>query len=176
MHSTAKALGHPIHPMLVAFPVAFYAATAVAYGAHAAAGSELAFHVGVIANVAGVVSAVIAAIPGVIDWVTAVPSGHPAKRTGFEHMALNVASLALFAVAAAFEYRQWDEPAPSSGVGLALSVIGIGLTVGAGFLGWKLVQTHHVGVDVGSEKEQLDVAPRSRRADRPSIHATVETR
>ena len=29
MYSKAKLAGHPIHPMLVAFPIAFYTATVV---------------------------------------------------------------------------------------------------------------------------------------------------
>ena len=31
MYSKVKIAGHPIHPMLVAFPVAFYTATLVCY-------------------------------------------------------------------------------------------------------------------------------------------------
>ena len=150
----------------------FYAATAISYGAYATTADALWFHVGVVANIAGVASAVLAAIPGFIDWAFAVPSGHPAKTTGLEHLLLHIAALSLFAVDAVLQGRQWSDPSPASGAGLALAVVGLGLTVGAGFLGWKMVQTHHVGVAMTPEQERLDTAPRSTRADRPSIHAT----
>src|SRR6185436_4006263 len=77
MYSKAKVLGHPVHPMLVSFPIAFYTATLIAYGVYAATDNRFWFQLGVVANFAGVVTALAAAIPGFIDWAFGIPAGHP---------------------------------------------------------------------------------------------------
>jgi uncharacterized membrane protein len=173
MYSKAKFLGHPIHPMLVGFPVAFYTATLAAYVAYAATGNLFWFQVGVVANIAGVALAAAAAIPGFIDWAFGIPSGHPAKTTGLEHMLLNVGALASFGIAAFIQYRQWNELAPTYSTAIALAAIGMGLMLAAGFLGWKMVQHHHVGVDLSAEQARLDGAPAARpaRPNHPAGHS-----
>jgi uncharacterized membrane protein len=172
MYSKAKIFGHPIHPMLVGFPVAFYTSTVAAYVAYAATGELFWFHLGVVANIAGVVAAAAAAVPGFIDWAVGVPTGHPAKTTGLEHMLLNVGALILFAVDACIQYRQWDEAAPLFTAAIALAAIGIGVTIAAGFLGWKMVQTHHVGVHLSAAQAHLDGLEPSPRGGRPVTHGT----
>src|SRR3954471_9767519 len=97
MYSKWKIAGHPIHPMLIAFPVAFYVATLVAHAVYAGNGDVFWFRVGHVANWAGVVTALVAAVPGFVDW-TGIPSRAPAKRTGLMHMVLNVVALVVFAL------------------------------------------------------------------------------
>ncbi|HEY4122214.1 MAG TPA: DUF2231 domain-containing protein [Byssovorax sp.] len=114
----------------------------------------------------------IAAYAGFIDWAVGVPTGHPAKTTGLEHMLLNVGALVLFAVDACIQYRQWDEAAPLFTAAIALAAIGIGVTIAAGFLGWKMVQTHHVGVHLSAAQAHLDGLEPSPRGGRPVTHGT----
>lgn len=71
-------------------------------------------------------------------------------------MLLNVGALGLFTANAILQIQQWDNPLPSYDVALGLAVGGLALTIGAGFLGWKLVGTHHVGVDLSREQERLE--------------------
>jgi uncharacterized membrane protein len=169
MYSKAKILGHPIHPMLVGFPVAFYTATLLTYVTYAVTGNPFWFQVGVVANIAGVVSAAAAAIPGFIDWAFGIPNQHPAKTTGLEHMLLNAGALVFFGVNAYLQYGQWNEPNPAYRAAIALAAVGMGFVLAAGFLGWKLVQSYHVGVDMTGEEERSfkEVSSRA-RADRPS--------
>lgn len=168
MYSKAKILGHPIHPMLVGFPVAFYTGTLVAFIVYAATTNVFWFHLAGVANWAGVVMAAVAAVPGLIDWATGIPRTSPAKKTGLIHMALNVASLLLFLISAITTSNQWDEVLPSAGGQTVLSAVGVLSTLFAGFLGWSMVQDHHVGVQLSSEQERLEpVVSPSRRADRP---------
>lgn len=155
MHSKAKILGHPIHPMLVAFPVAFYTGTLVAFIVYAASHDFFWCRVATVANWAGVIMAGMAAAPGLVDWLT-IPRAHAAKRTGLIHMGLNVASLAVFLVNAIAYSENWNGPAPDAGMGIVLSAIGVLLTLPAGFLGWSLVQDHHVGVALSPEQERLE--------------------
>ena len=166
MFSKAKIAGHPIHPMLVGFPIAFYTATSAAYIFYAVASPDpYWFRVAYVANVAGVATALVAAVPGFIDWAFGVPTGSPAKITGFFHMLLNVLALSLFSASAWTNYSQYRLDNPNARWGVALSLLGVGLTMVAGFLGWKMVGTHHVGVDLTPDQERID--PTFRKDTRP---------
>ncbi len=168
MYSKAKILGHPIHPMLVGFPVAFYTGTLIAFIVYAATMNVFWFHLAGIVNWAGVLMAAVAAVPGLIDWGTGIPRTSAAKKTGLVHMMLNVVSLLLFLISAVVTWNHWDDALPSAGNQLVLSALGVLLTLPAGFLGWSLVQDHHVGVQLTSEQQRLEpVLPPSRAADRP---------
>ena len=172
MYSKVKILGHPIHPMLVAFPITFYATTLIGYIVYGATGLPFWFQVGWIANVAGVVMAVVAALPGFIDWAIGIPSGSKAKSVGLTHMLLNVGALAIFAINAVLQYPQWKSVNPDSTLATLLSAIGVGFTLGAGFFGWTLVQTHHVGVDLTREQERAEPYVPTPRVDRPRTAAS----
>lgn len=147
MYSRVKLFGHPIHPMLIAYPVAFYTAALICYIAYNSNDNPFWFKVAVMANVAGVIMAAVAAIPGFIDWL-AIPEDSRAKKTGLFHLVCNVIALACYAIVAFTEYKKWDDPSPSLGLAIPLTALGFLLTLAAGFLGWTLVQTHHVGVDM----------------------------
>jgi uncharacterized membrane protein len=173
MRTKMRIGSHPLHPMLNAFPVAFYTATVVALIAYAAGAGSFWFQVGFVANVAGVIMALAAAIPGFVDWAVAVPSDSPAKTTGLWHMAANVIALVCFAVAAFMNRSEWADPLPVLHSGaLALTIIGLGFTLIAGWLGWKMVQDHHVGVDLSVDQERYEpkVTPAPARHGGPLPH------
>ena len=56
---------------------------------------------------------------------------------------------------------------PQAGLAAALDLIGVALTVAGGFLGWKLVQKQHVGVDLTPEQQRFEPrpVPRSERSE-----------
>jgi uncharacterized membrane protein len=167
MYSKIKLFGHPIHPMLVAYPIAFYTATFVTYLVYLIGGDVFWFRVGVAANIAGVVMAAVAAVPGFLDWATGIPADSPAKATGLRHMALNVVALLLFLIAAILTAGQATAATPDAGVPLVLALLGVLCTVGAGFFGWTLIQTHHVGVEPNPAGQSSPVAPATRPAASP---------
>jgi len=156
MYSKAKLFGHPIHPMLVAFPVAFYTGTFVAFVNYAATHDPFWFRLATVANWAGVLMAVVAAVPGLIDWATGIPRQSPAKSVGLVHMSLNVLALVVFFINAMIYSNRWNEPLPAAGTGIVFGAIGVLLTMAAGFLGWSLVQDHHVGVQLSTEQQMLE--------------------
>lgn len=163
MYSRVKIFGHPIHPMLVAFPVAFYTAAMVCYLVYNGNGNPFWFKVALAANIAGVVMAVLAALPGFIDWLN-IPQQTKAKSTGATHMVFNVVALLLFALNAYMLYGEWNNVQPVLRSALPLTIAGFVCTLVAGFLGWTLVQTYHVGV---SDLETTTRAERERgEADR----------
>jgi uncharacterized membrane protein len=145
MYTKARIARHPIHPMLVGFPIALYAVTVVALLAHVGTGDPFWYRVALYANVAGVVMAAVAAVPGLIDLVN-LPSYSRARSTGLRHAGFNVLALVLFVGSGSVMYGHWRGGVLANEVPLVLSLLGLGSTVAAGWLGWTLVQTHHVGV------------------------------
>jgi hypothetical protein len=63
-------------------------------------------------------------------------------------MLCNVAALACYGINWYLQCNKWDEPQPALGAAIPLTGLGFALTLAAGFLGWTLVQKHHVGVDI----------------------------
>src|ERR687893_1960521 len=96
MESRAKLLGHPIHQMLIVFPLGLLAMAVVfdllAIGLGNGYWSEIAYWM----IAAGVVTGLVAAPFGTIDWF-GIPSGTRAKRIGALHGVGNVVVVLLFA-------------------------------------------------------------------------------
>jgi uncharacterized membrane protein len=145
MYTRARIARHPIHPMLVAFPIALYTATFISLLVHVATGDLFWYRVALYANVAGVVMAAVAAVPGLVDLVD-LPEHSAARATGARHAAFNVLALFLFTASGAVMYGHWRSGVLANEAPLVLSLLGLASTVTAGWLGWTLVQTHHVGV------------------------------
>ena len=152
MYSKARAAGHPIHPMLVAFPIALFTSTVAALLAFVSTRDPFYFRGAMVASAAGVVTALLAAIPGAID-LFALPRESRARALGLRHAGYALFTVAIFAVAAALLIHGWVTRTMVEGVWnldpslpLAVSVIGLVAVVIVGSLGWTLVQTHHVGI------------------------------
>ncbi|HZU57012.1 MAG TPA: DUF2231 domain-containing protein [Actinocrinis sp.] len=148
MYSKVKIAGHPIHPMLIAYPVAGYTGTLVGFAVYAANGQQFWLNFAIALNIAGVGGALLAALPGLADWALGIPRGSAAKTVGLAHAALNIAALALFAISLGTYASHWNGPAKDATLGLALAAAGVACTISAGFLGWMLVQNYHIGVSL----------------------------
>jgi uncharacterized membrane protein len=157
MRTKANLSGHPIHPMIVAYPIAFYTTALVAFVVYNYVNTNTFWYkLGYFSTLAGVATAILAAIPGLIDWATAIPSGTPAKARGLLHMSLNVATLLLFIISAFMQRGTWDNVPLHVGAPLWLSLIGVGLTMAAGYQGWEMIATHKMGVNLTPEQERLE--------------------
>jgi len=156
VYSKLKLFGHPIHPMLVSFPIAAYTGTLAGYCIYAVTGGAFWLKLAIALNVVGVGMAVLAALPGFVDWAFGIPRGTGAKKDGMKHGLLNVVSLGLFAVTLGIYAGHWNGPAPTATVGIVLGAIGWLCTLAAGWYGWMLVQGWHVGVDLKGEQAQYD--------------------
>ena len=102
MKSTARIAGHPVHPMLIPYPFALLS-TAAAFDVidkarhRPRAGVERADHVfgrtaGHLLD-AGLLSAVVAAVPGIVDYFGSVPRGTQAARHATWHAAFNSSAM-----------------------------------------------------------------------------------
>jgi uncharacterized membrane protein len=146
MESRAKLLGHPIHQMLIVFPLGLLAMAVVfdliAISLGEGYWSEIAYWM----IAAGVITGLLAAPFGFIDWL-AIPSNTRAKRIGAIHGAGNVLVVLMFG--ASWLLRS-DAPPSPDGVALALSFVAGGLALFTGWLGGELVDRLSVGVDDGA--------------------------
>lgn len=140
MKSAARIGTHPIHPMLVGFPIACWVLSVVAdlYAAY----TDQLHYFGYYLAAAGCVTALLAAIPGFMDLFGAIPAGHPARSTGWRHAILNLVVLGLFAASVALR----PEPAYMSYPAYVTAIAGVVVLAISGWLGGTLVYDHHVGV------------------------------
>jgi uncharacterized membrane protein len=146
MYTKATVAKHPIHPMLIAFPVALYTATVVTLFVHAATLDPFWYRVAFWTNLGGIVMAAVAAVPGLIDLLS-VPSRSRARATGVRHAVFNVLALAMFVISCVIIGRHlFGDQILRDSAPLVLGIIGLSSTLVAGALGWTMVQTHHVGV------------------------------
>ncbi|HET7600714.1 MAG TPA: DUF2231 domain-containing protein [Gemmatimonadales bacterium] len=146
MESRAKFLGHPVHPMLIVFPLGLLATAVIfdiiALFVQAPPWNEVAFYlIG-----AGVIGGIVAAVFGWVDW-TAIPSGTRAKRIGLTHGIGNVVVVALFALS--WVLRR-DQPAMPSTEAVVAGIVGLVIALFTGWLGGELVDRLGVGVDEGA--------------------------
>src|ERR1051325_2384450 len=146
MESKAKLFGHPIHQMLVVFPLGLLT-TAVLFDLLTLVRNESQWsHAAYYMIGAGIIGGLIAAVFGLIDWL-AIPKGTRAKRIGVIHGLGNVGVVALFA--ASWLARSGGGRTPSS-FALLLSILGVLLALFTGWLGGELVDRLGVGIDNGA--------------------------
>lgn len=175
MYSKAKLGGVPLHLMFIAFPIAFYTTSLVAFLVYQFAIPETFwFQLGYFSTFAGVGTAVLAAIPGVIDWATGIPKESAGKKRGLIHAGLNVAALVLFSLNAYMLYGSWNTPMTDVTGIWAIALVGVLFTIGAGYHGWELVAVHKVGVSLTPEQQRLEPIEKMDRKDhevsRPMTH------
>ena len=134
MQARARILGHPIHRVLIVFPLGLLATSFFFDMAWLARGHAQLAIVAWWLILAGVVGGALAAIFGIIDWL-AIPSGTRARRVGAMHGG-GMGIVALL-YAASWMLRR-DAPAQPEGVAILLSGVGVLLTVITGWLGGEL--------------------------------------
>jgi len=156
MPSPASVKGHPIHPMLVVFPIGLWVFSLICdlvslngWGGPAWERTAL-YTLG-----GGIMGALLAALPGLVDLLSIADPR--ARRIGVWHMIVNLTAVAVFAVD--FWLRVWPEPAPVPPV--ALSVLGVLLIGVSGWLGGELVYVHGVAVEAAGSRPE-SVAPAQR--------------
>lgn len=144
MQSKARILGHPIHPILIVFPLGLLSTSLVFDGLRMVTGKRELARVSKSMIGAGLVGGLLAAPFGLIDWL-AIPRGTRAWRIGLLHGVGNLLVTGLFS--GSYLLRCKDRV---GGAALALSLVGMGLSGLTGWLGGELVDRLGVGVDDGA--------------------------
>lgn len=144
MRSKAQIKSHPIHPMLVAFPVGLWVASLVFDVIAVNTSNNLMWAAGFYCVVGGCVGAVLAAVAGVIDLLSVVPPRSSARKRGYMHGGLNTVALVLFLSVAYRRGGPWEMPDATA---LWLSLLGVVLIGVSGWMGGTLVYRNQIGVD-----------------------------
>ena len=140
--STARIAGHPIHPMLVPFPIVFFVSAFVTDLVFLSEGDPLWARASWWLLLAGLVTAALAALAGLTDF-----AGDRRIRSlgaAWAHMIGNVAAVVLELVNLLL---RTDDAAAIDGTGVVLSGIVVLILLVTGWLGGELVFRHAVGVD-----------------------------
>jgi uncharacterized membrane protein/nitrite reductase/ring-hydroxylating ferredoxin subunit len=143
MRSKSDIKGHPLHPILVSFPIAFFigafASDILVIMSENAVFGTMAKYL----ETAGIATAALAAIPGIIDYFYIVPPESSANKRATQHGLLNVTMLLVFVMALLIRR--------SNDVNflfvLTLEGIGVIILTISGWLGGTLVYRNQIGVD-----------------------------
>lgn len=146
MSGPAKLMGHPIHPMLIPFPIALWVFSLIADLIYIwrddPAWGWIAFY----SLAGGILGALAAAVFGIIDYFS-IRDKRVSKIAAW-HARFNVLALLLFA--ASFYLRTRGGAALVGGnptIPLVLSITGVASVTVSGWLGGELVYKHGVAVD-----------------------------
>lgn len=144
MKSKATLAGHPVHPMLIPFPLALWTTSFVV---------DILFYffrhptLLVIAKfmlAAGCIGALAAAVAGFIDWLS-ITDGE-VKKVANWHARLNVAALVIFAISFFLRMGRYsDLVGRKLTIPFLLSLVGVILISISGWLGGELVFRYGVG-------------------------------
>ena len=146
MESRARLFGHPIHPILIPFPLGLLTTSVVFDVIYLLAGDGKWSGISFWMIAAGVIGGLAAAVFGLIDWL-AIPSGTRAESVGLWHGSVNVVVVAFFSVSWLLRLEAPGEPGI---VPIVLSFVGVGLASLGGWLGGELVDRLGVGVAEGA--------------------------
>jgi len=144
MRSTARLGSHPIHPMLIPFPLALWIMSFVFDILGRGLDKPALWSAGFYCAIAGCVGALFAAVPGVIDLFFTVPPRSSGRNRGYIHGALNVTILIIFLVIA---IRRGNADMIPDNTSLLLSFIAVAMLGYSGWLGGTLSYRNQIGVD-----------------------------
>jgi uncharacterized membrane protein len=142
MATPASIAKHPIHPMLIPFPIGLWIFSLIcdvvyAFGWGDALWKDMAFF----SMAGGLIGALIAAVPGYLDYRSLAV--REVQRIGWWHMVINLSIVILFAI------NLWLRVGSEAGavLPLILSLVGVALLGLSGWLGGELVYVHSVAVE-----------------------------
>ena len=142
MTSAARVMKHPLHPILVVYPIGLWTFSLVCdvvyllhWGGEDWASAAL-YTLG-----GGIVGALLAAIPGLIDLMALTDP--TVRRIGVFHMVINLAAVAVFAVDFGVRLHRGAGEHPP----ILISIGGIALIAVSGWLSGELVYVHGVAVE-----------------------------
>jgi uncharacterized membrane protein len=144
MRSKASISGHPIHPMLIPFPLALWTTSFVVDVLFYFLRHPTLLVIAKFMIAAGCIGAIAAAIPGFIDWL-AIKNGD-AKKVANWHARLNIAALVVFAISLFLRLGSYSELVGRKlTIPFLLSLVGVILIAISGWLGGELAFRYGIG-------------------------------
>lgn len=142
VRSTASIGGHPIHPMLVPFPIAFLVGALATDIVFAANGDPFWARASMWLLAAGAVMGALAALFGLTDFLTIRRARGP---TGWVHFIGNLCAV-IIAVVNVLLRGLGDMTAAVLPTGLILSIITVAILLLTGWMGGELAYRFKIGV------------------------------
>jgi len=147
MESRVKLLGHPVHPMLIVYPLGLLSVAVLFDILYLIFGNRLLAAASFYMIAAGVIGGLLAAIFGFIDW-SALPSNSRAKQIGLWHGLGNFVIVLLFA--GSWLLRRDNVDFVPDSLALILSFVGAAMALVTAWIGGELVYRLGVAVDPGA--------------------------
>lgn len=159
MASRASIAGHPIHPMLVVFPIGLFIFSFVSDLIYLGSRDPVWIDVAYYTMTGGIIGALAAAVPGLIDVFSITDAR--VRRIGLTHMTINLSVVVLYAL------NLWLRTGPRDlTLPMWLSGVSVALLAVSGWLGGEMVYVHGVGIGPSPQSERAGArmrAPASRR-------------
>ncbi len=167
MESRTKLFGHPIHPMLIVFPLGLLIMSVIFDILHCITGNSTFSTVAYYDIAAGIIGGLLAAIFGFLDWL-AIPQGTRAKSVGATHGIGNVMVVLLFVVS--WLIRNGNSGHQPDTWAFVMSVVAILIGAVTAWLGGEMVYRLRMAVDDGANLDapsSLSGEPADATADTP---------
>lgn len=146
MKSKFAIAGHPLHPMLVVVPIGLFAWTLISDLVYFASDSnQMWYDIAFWTDIAAIVSALIAALPGIGDYLT-VAARSDSRGIATAHGVLNVIVVLLYTAAMLLMLDNGATDGAELTAVIVLHAVGVGLLVVSGWLGGEMVYRHHIGI------------------------------
>lgn len=140
-----KPIRHPLHPLLVHLPIGlFFLSFVLDVASLISPAAPNLVREAFYAMVVGVVTALIAAVPGFVDY-TDIRADHPAKRIATAHLTLNLIVVGMYGINIGVRSQALSETQIPFGP-FILSVAALVLLAVSGYLGGRLVYAEGIGV------------------------------
>jgi uncharacterized membrane protein len=151
MSTPARIAKHPLHPMLVVFPIGLWVFSLISDFVFLLGGDGRWNDVAFYTMAGGLIGAVLAAVPGFFDMFSI--SDKKVGKIAWNHMILNLIAVVIFAIDFYLRLRN-----PTGALfPFVLSVAGVLFIAGSGWLGGEMVYVHGMGVQqqsAGSTREE----------------------
>lgn len=159
MRSRAALGTHPLHPAIVPLPIGSFFIALVADVIHAVTRNPLFYDVAQFAIGVGIVTALAAAVLGLIDFF-GVNMSAAGRRLATIHLLVNVVSVVLYAVSwlmrhnhAALDTARWP-------VAFTLAIVPFLMLGVSGWIGGKMSYEHKIGVVEWVDPEAREIGMR----------------
>ncbi|MEO8016850.1 MAG: DUF2231 domain-containing protein [Pseudomonadota bacterium] len=134
--------GHPLHPMLVHFPIALWTCALGADVAGMFVSGVAPAGIAYGASALGCLSGFIAMLAGILDFAK-LAKGSPARDTAVSHMMVMGAAWLIFLSGLAL--RGYPPPSPAPVAAFVLTAIGFAVMAAGAWMGGRLVYEFGVG-------------------------------
>ncbi|RJP74061.1 MAG: DUF2231 domain-containing protein [Candidatus Zixiibacteriota bacterium] len=136
--------GHPVHPMLTDFPIVLWVTSLLWDVIGLILGGPFWHAMAYWSILAGLILVIPTAVTGFSEYLT-IPRGNPAEKIGLYHLSANIAAATAFLSSLLVREGPATPPGTSLFWPLALSVLGVLLLLGGGWLGGDLVFRYGIG-------------------------------